>query len=64
MLMGNYMCARDVVVSMSSNASAAGMNHLTVVPENFERDGERCPACGTPLDGEHDANDCQDGDYF
>lgn len=49
---------------MSSNASAAGMNHLTVVPENFERDGERCPACGTQLDGGHDASECQDGDYF
>lgn len=49
---------------MSSNASAAGLNHLTVVPENFERDGERCPACGASLDGGHDANECQDGDYF
>lgn len=62
--MGTYMYLRGVSVTMSSNVPSVGMNHLTVVPENFERCEERCPNCRAPLDEAHDADECQSDDYF
>lgn len=34
---------------MSPDSPPAGMNHLTVVPENFDREEATCPSCGRPL---------------
>ncbi len=45
------------MVVMAAKRPAAGLHHLTVVPENLAVDDTddgtaRCPACGQPL-GEH-----------
>lgn len=35
---------------MAASDKPVGMNHLTTVPENFDREGSTCTACGEPLD--------------
>ncbi len=51
MSMGNYLCPRGVSVSemATTETSAFGVAHLTVVPANYDPDEETCQACGRPL---------------
>ena len=56
MSMSNYLYGGGVVIdTMAATNQPMGLNHLTVVPENFESDSDTCPSCGERLERDEDA---------
>ena len=51
MNMGNYLYCGDLLGDEMATREKAptGVDHLTVVPANFDPDDEDCPTCGRPL---------------
>jgi hypothetical protein len=56
MSMGNYLWGRDVYSTEMATGErpTVGVAHPTVVPENFDPEGNYCPACGRPLSAHQD----------
>lgn len=51
MSMSNYLYVGAIRIdTMSATNQPVGLNHLTVVPENFEPESDSCPSCGERLE--------------